>query len=74
MNAEALWFRTIPDRDVLNDILRNQGGALAALQFRTCGEMLGVRDTGSPDRAVSWIDLSPFERDEFGLRRPYVIR
>ena len=71
-NAEAVWFRTIPDRDVLNDILKNQDGSFVALQFRGCAEMLGIKTNGSPDGSLSWIDLSPFERDEFGRRRAYV--
>jgi len=33
--------------------------------------MLGVKDNGTPDPSISWIDLSP-ERDEFEMRRAYV--
>ncbi len=71
-HAEAVWFRTIPDRDILNEILKNQDADYVALQFRTCGEMLGIKNNGSPDQAISWIDLSPFETDEFGCRRAFV--
>ena len=42
-----------------------------SIVLRGIGEMLGVKDNGTPDPNISWIDLSP-EHDEFGLRRAYV--
>jgi hypothetical protein len=70
-NGEAVWFRTVPDPDMLEGILRNDNPDFVALVMRGIGEMLGVKDNGSPDPNISWIDLSP-ERDEFGFRRAYV--
>jgi hypothetical protein len=70
-NAEEVWFRMIPDTDILQGILKNQDSDYIALQLRSCGEMLGIKDQGSPSPLVSWIDLSP-EQDEFGMRRAYV--
>ncbi|WP_219414342.1 GMC oxidoreductase [Pseudonocardia nigra] len=40
--------------------------------LRGIGEMVGDRTTPVPDPARSWIDLSPFEDDEFGVPRAYV--
>jgi choline dehydrogenase-like flavoprotein len=70
-NGEAIWFRTVPDPDMLEGILRNDNPDFVSLVLRGIGEMLGVKDNGSPDQAISWIDLSP-ETDEFGFRRAYV--
>jgi choline dehydrogenase-like flavoprotein len=70
--AEAVWFRTVPDQDILEQILANEDSDFVAVQFRSCAEMLGIKGEGTPNGALSWIDLSPFERDEFGFRRAYV--
>ena len=56
---------------MLEGILRNDNPDFVSLVLRGIGEMLGVKDNGSPDTAISWIDLSP-ETDEFGFRRAYV--
>ena len=70
-SGEAVWFRTVPDPDILEGILRNDNPDFVSIVLRGIGEMLGVKDNGTPDPNISWIDLSP-ERDEFGLRRAYV--
>ncbi|RPJ85533.1 MAG: DUF1080 domain-containing protein [Acidobacteria bacterium] len=70
-NGEAVWFRTVPDPDMLEGILRNDNPDFVSVVLRGIGEMLGVKDNGTPDPNVSWIDLSP-ERDEFGFRRAFV--
>lgn len=71
-NAESIWFRSIPDTDVLRAVLQNEDSDYIAIQFRLCGEQLGIKTSGSPDPKLSWIDLSPFDFDEFGMRRAYV--
>lgn len=70
-NGEAVWFRTVPDPDILEGILLNDNPNYVSLVVRGTGEMLGVKDNGTPDPNISWIDLSP-ERDEFGMRRAFV--
>jgi hypothetical protein len=71
-NAESIWFRSIPDTDILRAVLHNEDSEYVAIQFRLCGEQLGIKTEGSPNPALSWIDLSPFEKDEFGMQRAYV--
>ncbi|MDZ4851032.1 MAG: family 16 glycoside hydrolase [Pirellulaceae bacterium] len=71
-NAESIWFRSIPDTDILRAVLQNEDSEYVAIQFRLCGEQLGIKSTGPPNPKLSWIDLSPFEYDEFGMRRAYV--
>jgi hypothetical protein len=70
-NGEAVWFRTVPDAEMLEGILNNDNPDFVSIVMRGVGEMLGVKDKGTPDPAISWIDLSP-ERDEFDMRRAYV--
>jgi choline dehydrogenase-like flavoprotein len=71
-DAEAVWFRTIYDIDLLSQILANQDALYIAIAIRGCGEMVGHKDHGSPASDVSWIDLSPYEFDEHGMRRAFV--
>jgi choline dehydrogenase-like flavoprotein len=70
-NGEGVWFRTVPDSEMLEGILRNDDPNYVSVVFRGIGEMLGVKDEGTPNPGSSWIDLSA-ETDEFGMRRAYV--
>jgi hypothetical protein len=42
------------------------------ITLRGIGEMHGDRLSAVPNPTTSWIDLSPFESDEFGVPRAYV--
>jgi choline dehydrogenase-like flavoprotein len=42
------------------------------ITLRGIGEMHGDRVTPTPNPTGSWIDLSPWESDEFGVPRAYV--
>ena len=70
--SDELLFRMIPDLDALEAQLLNTDPDWITLTFRGIGEMHGDRATAVPNAATSWIDLSPFESDEFGAPRAYV--
>ena len=71
-NPDELLFRMIPDIDLLDQILASQDPNFVALTIRGLGEMLGDKNSSVPNGAGSWINLSPFERDEFGVPRAWV--
>ena len=71
-NSDSLLFRMIPDIDLLEEILDAQDADFVAVTFRGCAETKGVKDQRIGNPALRWIDLSPFERDEFGFRRAFV--
>lgn len=70
--SDELLFRMIPDLDLLQAQLANHDPNWIAITFRGIGEMLGDRTTPVANASTSWIDLSPFELDEFGVPRAYV--
>lgn len=69
--SDALLFRMIPDLDLLDKQLANTDPDWITLTVRCVGEMTGDKASTSQD-ARSWLDLSPYERDEFGAARAYV--
>jgi hypothetical protein len=71
-NSEATLFRMVPDIDLLDKMLANQKEDWIVITLRGIGEMLGDRNANPQNSATSWMDLSPFERDEFGMRRAWV--
>jgi choline dehydrogenase-like flavoprotein len=71
-DSDSLLFRMIPDADLLDKILDAQQAEFVAVTFRGCAETKGVKDQPAGNPALRWIDLSPFERDEFGFRRAFV--
>ena len=70
--SDELLFRMIPDIDLLHAQLANTDPNWITLTFRGIGEMRGDRATAVPNAVGSWIDLSPYEFDEFGVPRAYV--
>jgi choline dehydrogenase-like flavoprotein len=71
-NSDKLLFRMIPDIDLLQGILDAQDADFVAVTFRGFAETKGVKDQQIGNPALRWIDLSPFERDQFGFRRAFV--
>jgi hypothetical protein len=71
-DSDRLLFCMIPDIDLLKEILDAQDADFVAITFRGCAETKGVKDQPVGNPGLRWIDLSPFERDEFGFRRAYV--
>jgi choline dehydrogenase-like flavoprotein len=70
--SDDLLFKMVPDIEELSAHLANSDPQWVALTLRAIGEMTGDMVTPVPHPQRSWIDLSPFERDEFGVPRAYV--
>ena len=70
--SDELLFRMIPDLDVLDAQLLNTDPDWITITFRGIGEMHGNRNTAVPNAITSWINLSPFESDEFVAPRAFV--
>src|SRR5438552_2579086 len=71
-NAEETMWRVVPDLDLLDQLLASQDFNKITITFRGIGEMVGDKNAVNTNPATSWVDLSPFELDEFGMRRAYV--
>ncbi len=70
--SDEMLFRMIPDVDILSAQLANQDPDWITITFRGIGEMRGDKTSGIPNATTSWINLSPYEFDEFGVPRAYV--
>lgn len=66
-----MW-RMVPDIDLLEQLSKSQEFEKITITFRGIAEMLGDKNATNTSTATSWMDLSPYERDEFGMRRAYV--
>jgi hypothetical protein len=71
-NSDALLYAMIPDIDQLDLILNNQQSGWISIAFRGASEMHGDTTSPVPNLTGRWINLSPFETDEFGIPRAYV--
>jgi GMC oxidoreductase len=70
--SDELLFRMIPDLDFLQAQLVNDDPQFITITLRGIGEMHGDQASAVPNANGSWINLSPFESDEFGVPRAYV--
>lgn len=70
--SDELLFRMLPDIDILNAQLANQDPNWITITLRGIGEMRGNTAAAVPNATTSWINLSPFESDEYGVPRAYV--
>ena len=70
-NAEQTMWRMVPDIDLLDQLLASEEFDKITITFRGIGEMVGDKKASNANPATSWMDLSPFESDEFGMRRAY---
>jgi choline dehydrogenase-like flavoprotein len=71
-NSDNLLFTMIPDIDLLNTALANQTASSISLGFRGVSQLFGDQTTSVPNTTGRWINLSPFENDEFGVPRAFV--
>jgi hypothetical protein len=71
-NSDALLYTMIPDIDLLDATLANQLNGWISIGFRGVSQQMGDRATSVPNPSGRWINLSPYERDEFGMPRAYV--
>jgi choline dehydrogenase-like flavoprotein len=70
--SDDLLFKMIPDIEELAAHTTAMDPNWIPITLRGIGEMVGDRTTPVPDPTRSWIDLSPFERDEYDVPRAYV--
>jgi len=70
--SDALLFTMIPDIDLLGAQLANTDPDWITITLRAIGETHGDRVSAVPNAAGSWMNLSPFESDEFGVPRVFV--
>ena len=71
-NSDDLLFAMIPDIDLLDATLANQTAGSISIGFRGVSQLFGDQATSVPNASGRWIDLSPFESDEFGVPRAFV--
>ncbi|MEA2791880.1 MAG: hypothetical protein QOG73_4286 [Acetobacteraceae bacterium] len=71
-NSDALLYTMIPDIDQLDAILNSQQAGWISFAFRGASELKGDTATSVPNASGRWINLSPFETDEFGVPRAFV--
>jgi hypothetical protein len=71
-NPDALLFAMIPDIDEIDGLLANETSQNISLWFRGVSESKGDTTTPIPSPGVSYINLSPYETDEYGVPRAYV--
>jgi GMC oxidoreductase len=72
LNSDALLYSMIPDIDQLDAILANQKSGTVSITLRGESQMIGDTTTPVPNANGRWINLSPFESDEFGVPRAFV--
>ena len=72
LNSDALLFSMIPDIDQLEAHLANQQAGFISIGFRGVSQMFGDQAASVPNSSGRWINLSPFESDEFGIARAFV--
>lgn len=71
-NSDALLFTMIPDVDQQATILAMQKDGWISFALRGSSQMIGDTTTSVPNGSGCWINLSPFESDEFGVPRAFV--
>ena len=70
--SDDLLFRMIPDIEQLDQHLANTDPDWITMTLRGIGEMHGDKTSPVPNSNGSWINLSPWENDEYGIPRAYV--
>ena len=65
-----MLYRMVPDLDLLDQQLANTDPDWITVTMRGIGAMVGDRTTPVATSSTSWINLSPFEQDEYGVPAP----
>lgn len=71
-NSDNLLYALIPDIDQLNTILASQTADTITIAFRGVSQHFGDKSSSVPNGTGRWINLSPFESDEYGIPRAWV--
>lgn len=70
-NSDDLLYTMIPDIDQLNAVLASQTSDSITIAFRGVSQQFGDKTSSVPNGSGRWINLSPFESDEFGVSRAW---
>jgi len=70
--SDTMLYQMVPDLDLLDQQLANTDPEWITMTLRAIGAMTGDTTTPVPSSESSWIDLSPYEFDEYGAPRAYV--
>ncbi len=71
-NSEAVMFRMIPDIELLDETLSSQSADWIVITLRGIGEMHGDKNATVGDNSTNWMNLSPYEKDQFGFARAWI--
>jgi choline dehydrogenase-like flavoprotein len=71
-DSDDLLFRMIPDIEELTAHTTAVDPDWIPITLRGIGEMVGDQTTTIPDPTRSWMNLSPFEHDEYDVPRAFV--
>lgn len=71
-NAEDVMFRMVPDIELLDQMLSSEKEDWIVITLRGIGEMIGDKTAQVGNFNSSWMNLSPFARDQFGFARAWV--
>ena len=71
-NPDQLLFSMIPDIDEIDGLLAMETSDKISIWFRGVSESKGNTTSSVPSQSVSYINLSQFESDEFGVPRAWV--
>lgn len=71
-DSDEFLYRMIPDIDLVREIIEKNDADWITITMRAIGEVQGNKAVDVPNATGSWINLSPYEYDEFGARRAWV--
>jgi hypothetical protein len=71
-NSEDVMFRMIPDIELLGQTLSSQSSDWIVITLRGIGEMQGDKNAAVDNSNTSWMNLSPYETDQFGFARAWI--
>lgn len=71
-NSDALLYAMVPDIDQLDALLASQQAGWISFAIRGSSQLASEMAASVPNQSSRWINLSPFESDEFGIPRAYV--
>ena len=71
-NPDRLIFQMIPDIDEIDGLLKMEASDRISMWFRGVSEAAGHPTSPVGTAGASYINLSPYDRDEFGVPRAWV--
>jgi hypothetical protein len=71
-NSEDVMFRMIPDIELLEQMQFSQSEDWIVITLRGIGEMIGNKNAQIGDANSSWMNLSPYQKDQHGFARAWV--